>query len=569
MANSPARAPIDVGTVIADTYTIEALIGQGGMGSVFLASHVRLPGKHVAIKVLHIDLGQDEILARFRREAEIASQLGHPNIVDVHDSNTMPDGTPYLVLEYLEGENLAQRIGRGPIALADTLAIVGQIASALAAAHKAGIVHRDLKPQNVFLVQTEVAGATIEVVKVLDFGISKIMGSQTVKTQDSAMLGTPQYMAPEQATGKHTEVDERTDLFALGSMIYEMLSGQPAFAGASVPEVVFKVVYEEPTPLGERMPGLDPAVAAAVHRALAKKPADRFRTVTELVEALTGRPVSLVRPPRGRGRATGATDAGTAKTSSSSQAALANTVGSGDHGSAPMAVADTVASGDHRDSRPAVGTGPDVERVLTAPPPVATAPPPVAGRPRRLWIFGIGAVAVVAAIAIGYAVTRGNGDGDRRTPAATGPQPAAATDAPTVAVVAADAARADAAAIATGATVDAATAADATDVASRSTDARVGPSKSKPDATTSADPPTSPEADKIYDDGTAALKAGDPQRAAERGRILTDRHSDLRGWVLIGAAACQRKQYSDLTSARARLRGHKKLAAKLARLCPE
>ncbi|HEU4613662.1 MAG TPA: serine/threonine-protein kinase, partial [Kofleriaceae bacterium] len=267
MQNSPARSGIDVGSVIADTYTIEALIGRGGMGAVFMASHKRLPGKQVAIKVLHAEMSGEEVLARFKREAEIASRLGHPNIVQVHDFNLMPDGTPYLVLEYLHGESLAQRLKQGPLSLEHAMSIVRQVGSALAAAHREGIVHRDLKPQNIFLVPTEVDGRIVEIAKVLDFGISKIRGSTTVKTQDSALLGTPQYMAPEQATGQHSSVDERTDVFALGAIVYEMLSGQPAFSGETIPEVVFKVVYEQPVPLAERVPGLPPAVTAAVQRA--------------------------------------------------------------------------------------------------------------------------------------------------------------------------------------------------------------------------------------------------------------------------------------------------------------
>src|SRR5215831_18105254 len=274
MANAAARVPIDVGSVIAGTYKIEALLGRGGMGAVFLASHQRLAGKQVAIKVLHTELDDADIVARFRREAEIAARLNHPNIVGVIDYNVAPDGTPYLVLDYLEGETLAQCIARGPLPLAQVMSIVRQVGSALAAAHRAGIVHRDLKPQNIFLVPTEVDGRLVEIAKVLDFGISKIRGSQTVKTQDSALLGTPQYMAPEQATGQHTSVDERTDIFALGAIVYEMLAGHPAFSGASIPEVVFKVVYEQPAPLA--VPSLPPAVPAAVACAMAKPADERF-----------------------------------------------------------------------------------------------------------------------------------------------------------------------------------------------------------------------------------------------------------------------------------------------------
>src|SRR5882672_522856 len=280
MTNSTARAVIDVGSVIADTYVIEALLGRGGMGAVFLASHRRLAGKRVAIKILHTEIDDVDILARFKREAEIAAKLKHPNIVGVVDYNVAPDGTPYLVLDYLEGETLAQRIARGPLPLDQVVSIVRQVGSALAAAHRAGIVHRDLKPQNIFLVPTEVDGRHVEIAKVLDFGISKIRGSQTVKTQDSALLGTPQYMAPEQATGQHASVDERTDVFALGAIVHEMLTGEPAFSGASIPEVVFKVVYEPAAPLPASVAA---PVARAIGKAMAKPQADRFPSVNAFI----------------------------------------------------------------------------------------------------------------------------------------------------------------------------------------------------------------------------------------------------------------------------------------------
>jgi serine/threonine protein kinase len=295
MANSPGRTVVDVGSVIADTYQLEAVLGRGGMGAVFLASHRRLAGRHVAIKILHTELEDADIVARFKREAEIAAKLNHPNIVGVIDYNVSPEGMPYLVLDYLEGETLAQAIARGPLALDHMLSILRQIGSALAAAHRAGIVHRDLKPQNIFLVPTEVDGRIVEIAKVLDFGISKIRGSQTVKTQEATLLGTPQYMAPEQATGQHTLVDERTDVFALGAIVYEMVSGQSAFSGSSIPEVMFKVVYEQPRPLAELAPNAPAVIVDAVARAMAKPIADRFQTVTAFVEAVTGQPLHVTR----------------------------------------------------------------------------------------------------------------------------------------------------------------------------------------------------------------------------------------------------------------------------------
>jgi serine/threonine-protein kinase len=286
---------IGVGTVLGETYEITDLLGQGGMGAVWAAKHLRLPGKRVAIKVLHGLAANDrESYARFRREAEIASRIGHPNIVTVHDFNVLASGTPYLVLEYLEGEDLSQRLQRGKLPLPTALGVARQIGSALHAAHKADVVHRDLKPGNVFLMATEIGGELVDQVKVLDFGISKIRGSQTVQTQDSVLLGTPQYMAPEQALGKNTEIDARTDVFALGAIVYEMISGRAAFMGNTLAEVVFKVVYEMPPPLIEAEPQTPPNVVAAVEQALAKDPNARFTDVAAFINALTGRPLQTL-----------------------------------------------------------------------------------------------------------------------------------------------------------------------------------------------------------------------------------------------------------------------------------
>jgi serine/threonine protein kinase len=281
---------LDVGAVLGETYRIQSLIGRGGMGAVWAAEHLRLPGKHVAVKVLlDAAAGGDEMLQRFRREAEIASRLGHPNIVEVLDFNTLPTGQPYIVLEYLQGETLASRLASGRLPLDEAMAITRQIGSALQAAHRAGVVHRDLKPDNVFLCTPEEDMPTK--VKVLDFGISKIRGSQSLRTQDAVLMGTPQYMSPEQATGKNTTVDARTDVFALGAIVYEMLGGQPAFAGGSLAEVVYRVVHGEPTPLRELAPALPENVLTAVERALQKNPAARPQDIGAFILELTGRPL--------------------------------------------------------------------------------------------------------------------------------------------------------------------------------------------------------------------------------------------------------------------------------------
>jgi hypothetical protein len=321
MADAATHQSIDVGTVLAGTYGIQRLLGKGGMGAVWEARHLRLEGKRVAIKVLHAEVASDaESLLRFRREAQIASRLGHPNIVQVIDFNELSDGTQYLVLEYLEGESLADRLSRGPLPVDQTMALVRQVGSALHATHRENIVHRDLKPHNIFLCMTETGGYVTELAKVLDFGISKMRDSQTVKTQTNTVLGTPQYMAPEQARGEHDLVDARTDIFALGAIVYEMLAGRPAFQGANIPEVMFKVVFEEPPNLAQLVPSLEPAIAGAVHRALAKKRDERFGDVSELIEALTGDPLITLRAGQavapmtgmtGRSGAAGSTALGT------------------------------------------------------------------------------------------------------------------------------------------------------------------------------------------------------------------------------------------------------------------
>jgi serine/threonine protein kinase len=286
---------IHAGSVLGDTYEVTELIGEGGMGTVWSAKHLRLPGKRVAVKVLHgVAAADREAFARFRREAEIATKIGHPNIVQVHDFNVLASGTPYLVLEFLDGEDLAHRLERGPIALDATLSITRQIGSALQAAHKADVVHRDLKPGNIFLIPTEIGGELVDQAKVLDFGISKIRNSQTVQTQDSLLLGTPQYMAPEQALGKNSLIDARTDVFALGAIVYEMLAGRPAFVGTTLAEVVFKVVYEQPAPLAQVAPDVPAQVIAAIDQALAKDQGQRFDDVGAFVTALTGRPLQTL-----------------------------------------------------------------------------------------------------------------------------------------------------------------------------------------------------------------------------------------------------------------------------------
>jgi serine/threonine-protein kinase len=288
-----AAPEIDVGTVLGDTYEVTQLIGQGGMGAVWAAKHKRLP-KRFAVKVLLGALQDSEGYARFRREAEIASKIGHPNIVEVLDFNTLASGTPYLVMEFLEGESLAKRLKRGPLPIDDALGLTRQIGSALHAAHKNEVVHRDLKPDNIFLCPSDSGGVIGDRVKVLDFGISKMRNAATVLTQESTLMGTPQYMSPEQASGKNSLVDQRTDVFALGAIVYEMLTGKPAFSGDTLATVVVKVMLEPPPPIEELQPSIPKAVREAVYRALEKDLTKRFPDVGSFIGALTGSPLQTL-----------------------------------------------------------------------------------------------------------------------------------------------------------------------------------------------------------------------------------------------------------------------------------
>ena len=250
------------------------------MGEVYEATHDRLAGKY-AVKVLLAEMvSRAEVFQRFRREAEVTSGLRHPNIVQIVDFNVTPEGHPYLVMEYLDGVELAAEIHRtGAMPVSRVLNIVGQIASALTATHTHKIVHRDLKPQNIFLVR--LPGEEREVVKVVDFGISKVREATTQLTQDTAIMGTPQYMSPEQALGKVALIDHRTDEFALGAIAYELLTGSPAFHGENAPTILYQVVHEEPEPMQAMVPNMSPAVAAVVSKALSKALQDRYPTVLE------------------------------------------------------------------------------------------------------------------------------------------------------------------------------------------------------------------------------------------------------------------------------------------------
>jgi serine/threonine-protein kinase len=272
----------EAGVVLDGAYQLVRAVSQGGMSTVFEAIQLKLQ-RRVAVKVMSAELAADpEALARFRREVKIASKLTHPHIVQLLDFGFTPSGQAYLVTEYLEGEDLEERLFRvGRLPLPATAALVKQLASGLAAMHAKGVVHRDLKPGNVVLVALE-GGA--EFVKIVDFGISKLRPA-TQLTKPATVLGTPEYMSPEQATGRTADVDHRTDQWALGATIWRTLSGQPPFSGGSVEDLLSRIVHEEPPPLLDSAPHLTIEVDRVLRRALSRRPSDRFATVAAFARA--------------------------------------------------------------------------------------------------------------------------------------------------------------------------------------------------------------------------------------------------------------------------------------------
>ncbi|MBP9088928.1 MAG: serine/threonine protein kinase, partial [Kofleriaceae bacterium] len=297
IAEDPEAEPNLLNTVVDNRYRVVELIGEGGMGKVYLAEHVEI-GRRVALKVLHPSYGRmPDLVERFRREARAASKIGHPNIVDVTDSGTTADGQVFFVMEYLEGVELGGIIDReGAIDVARTLRIASQICRALAAAHNVGIIHRDLKPENVFLITRE---GTADFVKVLDFGIAKTTEAEQARerklTSPGMAMGTPEYMAPEQAAGR--PADARCDVYALGAIVFEMLTGVAPYQGDNFMEILTKKATIDPVSPSTLRPNLPDAVSAVVMSAMARNPAHRPQTMEafeyELNKCLAGRGVAV------------------------------------------------------------------------------------------------------------------------------------------------------------------------------------------------------------------------------------------------------------------------------------
>jgi len=267
-----------LGQTIDHRYRVEALLGEGGMGLVYRVTHTRL-NKPLAVKVLRRENTRDpEVLARFRREAESASAIGNQHIVDINDFGTLADGSTYFVMECLEGVDLIDAIDvaqRMPEERA--IPIAAQLCRALGAAHDAGIIHRDLKPENVFLIRRN---DTDDFVKVLDFGIAKVANGPKRLTRAGEVLGTPHYMSPEQCEGD--DVDHRTDIYALGVLLYEMVTGHVPHDADTMMGILTKHMYEDPIPPKIRVPQVSQELEQVIMRCLEKKADQRYQTMHDI-----------------------------------------------------------------------------------------------------------------------------------------------------------------------------------------------------------------------------------------------------------------------------------------------
>jgi eukaryotic-like serine/threonine-protein kinase len=285
-----------LGMVLDDRYKVESLLGSGGMGNVYAARHIVID-KPVAIKILRLEYSKDPRQAeRFIREARAASRIGHPNIVDVTDFGRLDNGQIFFVMEYLVGVTLAGELRkRGAQPPRRVLNLGIQICNALGAAHSKGIVHRDLKPENVFIVnpitakqEEDAAGRQQDSIKLLDFGIAKITWDEQQRrlTKVGSIFGTPQYMSPEQAAGKDTDL--RGDVYALGCIVYEMLTGELPFIADTFMGTLTKQMFENPVPPRQLRPdlGILAPLELLVLRAMEKDPDKRFQTMQELANAL-------------------------------------------------------------------------------------------------------------------------------------------------------------------------------------------------------------------------------------------------------------------------------------------
>jgi serine/threonine protein kinase len=365
-----------VGSTIGGKFEIIRLLGMGGMGAVFEARHL-VTGKSLALKWLKAQTAEEQQgVARFVREAQAAGRVRHPHVVDVYDVGQHGDGH-FLVMELLRGESLSDLLERRRLNLDEAVTLLVPAIQGVGAAHRQGVVHRDLKPDNIFLCHNE--DGSIWGPKVLDFGISKVADTSSPSlTQSGTTLGTPHYMSPEQIRGL-SDTDYRTDIYALGVILYEALAGHVPFDGESYGAIAIEIATASPTPLLHLRSDLPGTAGDIVAKAMARSPSERFQSADELASAL----LSLASHP-------GQRVSGTA---------------------------------------PALGTAPrhvaDVPQAESGPRPVQPAPP----RSRKwLWIGVAGALAVLSALAVGFALTQD--EPTAATPVATPAEPAQALRSP-------------------------------------------------------------------------------------------------------------------------------------------
>ena len=283
MAEFMQRTTLRSGDIVAERYRVGPVIGAGGMGIVYKAQHVEL-GTPVAIKVIRPDIAQNSSLwRRFAREARALAALHNKHVVRVHDAGTLPSGLRYLVMELLDGTDLRRLISqRGAVPVPEAVDYALQVCSALGDAHRLHIIHRDIKPENIFLARFRVSDPTI---KLLDFGVARFLDDAGQLTVPGRGVGSPRYLSPEQLQNPGS-ADQRSDLWGVGLLLYELISGRSPFEEMNTAQVCLTIVQGPIPPIGERCPGLPPALATAIMRCLELDPARRFQSADELSAAL-------------------------------------------------------------------------------------------------------------------------------------------------------------------------------------------------------------------------------------------------------------------------------------------